>query len=337
MEYRPLGRSSVKVSALCLGCMNFGHRTDEAESVRIIHAAIDSGINFLDTANVYSRGVSETIVGKALAGGKRDDVFLATKGSSRMGDGPNDMGSNRYHIMKQVDDSLERLGTDHIDLYQLHWMDLSTPLEESMRTMDDLVRQGKVRYFGVSKWAPAWTVEGVCLCDRHGWSKILTEQPPYNLLDRRIENELIWTCLRHGIGIIPWAPIGTGILSGQYKRSAPPPKGSRADGAGLGDSRLTPAAIDRADALKPLAKDKGVTLAEFSLAWVLRQPGITAPIIGVRTMKHLESALKSLEVTFTDEDHAHINRIAPPGSAVSDYWDINVHRPCRQEAGIEKE
>lgn len=337
MEYRFLGRSSVQVSSLCLGCMNFGNRTAEDESIRIIHEAIDNGINFVDTANVYQRGVSETIVGKALAGARRDDVVLATKASSRMGDGPNDQRSSRYHLMRQVDESLKRLQTDHIDLYQLHVMDMVTPLEESMGTLNDLVRQGKIRYFGVSKWAPAWTVEAVMLCDRHGWDTILTEQPPYNLLDRRIENELIWTCRRHGIGIIPWAPIGTGILSGKYAKGEAPPEGSRADKGGLNEKRLTEAAIDRADALKPIADEKGVTLAEFSMAWVMRQPGITAPIVGVRTKEHLHSALKSLEVTFTEEDHERINEIAPPGSAVSNYWDTNVYRRCRSAAGITNE
>ncbi|KPJ52439.1 MAG: hypothetical protein AMS16_06375 [Planctomycetes bacterium DG_58] len=336
MEYRCLGTSSVKVSALCLGCMNFGGRTDEGESIRIIHAAIDHGINFLDTANVYGRGTSETIVGKALAGGKRDKVVLATKCTSRMGDEPNDEGPSRYHILQQIEGSLKRLQTDHVDLYQLHWMDLETPPEESMRALDDLVRQGKVRYIGVSKWAPAWTVEAIMLSERHGWTKILTEQPPYNLCDRRIENELIWCCMRHGIGIIPWAPIATGILSGQYKKGKVPPKGSRFDGRGFGP-RLCDAAVERADALKPLAEEKGVTLAEFSLAWVLRQPGITAPIIGVRTMEHLESALDSLDVAFTDDDRARIDEIAPPGSAVSNYWDVNVGRRCRRAAGITKE
>jgi len=251
-----------------------------------------------------------------------------------MGDGPNDQGSSRYHIMKQVEDSLERLKTDHIDLYQLHFMDLETPLEESLRTLDDLVRQGKIRYVGVSKWAPAWTVEALMLCDRHGWTRIVCEQPPYNLLDRRIEDELIWTCMRHGIGIIPWAPIGGGVLSGKYQKGKKLPPGSRFRQMG---SRLNDECIDRADALKPLAAEKGVTLAEFCLAWVLRQPGITAPIIGVRTMEHLISALKSLDVVFTEEDYARIDEIAPPGSAVADYWDVNVYRRCRKAAGIIRE
>jgi aryl-alcohol dehydrogenase-like predicted oxidoreductase len=271
-------------------------------------------------------------VGKALAdGARRDDVVLATKVSSTMGDRPNDRSSSRYHIRDQVEASLRRLQTDRIDLYQLHVMDLTTPLEESMRALDDLVRQGKVLYIGVSKWAPAWTVEAVMICESYGWTKILTEQPPYNLLDRRIENEVVWTCLRHGIGIIPWAPIAAGILSGKYVREGPQPAGSRFGELG---TRLTPAALDRVDALRPLAEAKGVSLAEFCLAWVMRQPGITAPIIGPRTMDHLTSSLRALDVTFTEDDLRRIDEICPPGSFVSNYFDCNTAAPLRKAAGL---
>ncbi len=332
MEYRRLGRSSLLVSSLCLGCMSFGSRTDEKESVRIIDAAIDAGMNFLDTANAYGRGVSEQIVGKALSeGGKRDKVVLATKVTAPMGRMPNERGSSRYHIMRQCEESLKRLRTDRIDLYQLHTMDLSTPLEESMRALDDLVRQGKVVYTGCSKFAPAWLVEAIMLCERYGWVKFVSEQPPYNLLDRSIENELIWTCRQHGIGIIPWAPIGTGILSGKYKKDEPAPEGSRLEHYGR---RLTAKAIEIADAIQPLAAEKDVTPAELSLAWVRQQPGITAPIIGVRTMEHLESALKSLEITFTEDELKRIDEIAPPGTVVSDYYDSNVYARLRREIGI---
>ena len=200
-----------------------------------------------------------------------------------------------------------------------------------MRTLDDLVRQGKILYTGCSKWAPAWTVEAIMLSDRHGWTKLVSEQPPYNLLDRRIENELIWTCRRHGIGIIPWAPIAAGVLSGKYSKDGPFPEKSRFKGFG---SRLTPAAVEVADALKPLAEEKGCTLAELSLAWVMRQPGITAPITGPRTMAHLESSLKALDVEFTNDDRARIDRISPPGGHVADYWDCNVYKRLRAASGI---
>lgn len=332
MEYRPLGRSGVKVSALCLGCMHFGGATDADDSGRIIGAARDAGINFLDTANHYNRGTSEQIVGQVIADQKcRDDVVLATKCSEPMGPGPNDVGSSRYHIMRECERSLRRLRTDRIDLYQMHFFDLSTPLEESLRALDDLVRQGKVLYTGTSKWAPAWLVEAIMLADRHGWVKFVSEQPPYNLIDRSIENELVWTCQRHGIGIIPWGPLGTGILSGKYRKDQRPPAGSRFEEVG---GRLTPAAIDVADQIGALAKEKGVATAELSLAWVLRQPGVTAPIIGVRTMEHLACALESLEIKLTDADHQHINRVIAPGAAVSDYYDVNVFRRLRERTGL---
>jgi aryl-alcohol dehydrogenase-like predicted oxidoreductase len=335
MEYRPLGRSGVKVSSLCLGCMNFGGRTSEEDAARIIHAAIERGINFLDTANVYGQGVSETIVGKALAeGGRRDQVFLATKVTSPMGDGPNDRGSSRYHVLHQCEASLRRLRTDHIDLYQLHRMDLATPLDESLRVLDDLVRQGKVLYTGISNCAPALLVEALMLSERQGWAKYSSMQPPYNLLDRRVENEMTWVCLRHGVGMIPWAPIGTGLLSGKYGTDGPPPGPNRFTEF---NARLTPAAVERANALKPLAAEKGVSLAEFALAWVMRQPGVTAPIIGVRTMEHLDSALKVLDVTFSEDDRRRIDAVAPPGSAVSDYYDVNYCAPLRRAAGVVRE
>ncbi|MFQ6049119.1 MAG: aldo/keto reductase [Phycisphaerae bacterium] len=329
MEYRQLGRSGVKVSCLCLGCMNFGVRTPDDEAVRIIHEAIDQGINFLDTANIYGQGRSEEIVGKALADGRRDKVFLATKVTSRMGEGPNNWGSNRYHIMQQCHASLRRLRTDHIDLYQLHQMDHSTSLEETLQTLDDLVRQGKVLYIGTSKFAPAYLVEALMICQHYGWAKFLTEQPPYNLLDRSIENELIWTCQRHGLGIIPWAPMATGILSGQYRRGSPPPPLSRAAAGGISEARLTDQAIERTEQIARLAAAKGVTPAEYSLAWVLRRPGITAPIIGVRTREHLTSCLSAIAIQFTADELAEIDRLCPPGSWVSDYWDVNVHRRLR--------
>ena len=335
MEYRILGRSGVEVSAICLGCMNFGDKTDEPESIRIIEAAMDAGINFIDTANSYARGASEQIVGKALSeSGRRDKVVLATKVSSRMGEGPNQRGGSRYHIVQQVEQSLRRLRTDRIDLYQLHIMDLSLAVGESLRAMDDLVRAGKVLHIGCSKWAPALLVEALYLADRNGWVRLISEQPPYNLLDRRIENELIWTCKRHGVGLIPWAPIASGILSGKYTPEGSLPEGARFDRRGF---RLNPEAIARADALKPLADEKGVTLAEFSLAWVLRQPGITSPIIGPASMEHFQSSLKALDVTFNEEDYKRINKIAPPGQAVSNYYDVNVYRRLRAEAGIFEE
>ena len=330
MEYRHIGRSGVQVSCLCLGCMNFGWRTPEDEAVSIIHEAIEQGINFLDTANVYGRGRSEEIVGRALAeDGRREAVFLATKVTSGMGDGPNDRGSARYHLMQQCESSLRRLRTDHIDLYQLHQMDHATELHETLRALDDRVRQGKVLYTGTSKYAPAYLVEALMISQHQGWVKFLTDQPPYNLLDRSIENELIWTCMRHGVGIIPWAPMGTGILSGQYRKGSKPPAKSRGDDGGIPPARLHDSAIERTEQIARLAAAKGVTAAEFGLAWVLRRPGITAPIIGVRTMEHLHSCISAIAVEFSEAELAQLDQIAPPGTWVSDYWDMNVNSRLR--------
>jgi len=339
VEYRILGSSGVQVSALCLGCMNFGDKTDKDESIRIIHEAIDAGINFIDTANVYGAvrgsGASEQIVGQALAeSNKRDQVVLATKVCGRMGHGPNQGGGSRYHIAQQVEQSLRRLRTDRIDLYQCHIMDLATPIEETLAALDDLVRAGKVLYIGCSKWAPSLIAEAQMLADRNGWARLVSEQPPYNLLDRTIENELLWTCQRHAMAVLPWGPIASGILSGKYRSDAPPPPGSRFEHM---NHRLTPEAIARTDALRPLAEEKGVTLAQFSLAWVMRQPGVTAPIIGPASLDQLRSSLKALDVTFTHEDHIRINKICPPGQAISDYYDVNVHRRLRHQVGIVEE
>lgn len=333
MKYRTLGRSSLKVSPLCLGTMDFGDETDEDEAIRITHAAMDAGINFIDTANVYNAGVSEEMVGRALAqDNRRDRVVLATKVSNPMGDGPNRRGSSRYHIMRQCEDSLRRLRTDRIDLYQLHFMDLSTPPEESMRALEDLARQGKVLYTGCSKWTPGWMMEAMAVCERYGWPKLVSEQPPYNLCDRSIENELVWFCQRHGVGIIPWAPIAGGILSGKYSKEGKGPSGSRYDGF---NRRLTPEAVERAQKLQPLADEKGASLAQYCLAWVMNQPGITAPITGIRKMEHLEANLKAAEIEFTGEELKRIDEIAPPGTAVSDYYDINTYAVFRKASGAE--
>lgn len=333
MEYRRFGRSDLQVSALTLGCMAFGASADEAESGRIIDRAIDAGINLIDTANIYERGASETIVGRALkANGKRDDIVLATKVSGVMDpDRPNRSMCSSYHVLRECEASLRRLQTDHIDLYQVHFLWPETDLYELFAALDALVRQGKVRYVGCSKWAPALIAEAQALCKEHGWARLLSEQPPYNLLDRRIEDELIWTCRRYGMAIIPWAPIGAGVLSGKYSRNQPFPEHSRFSEVG---GRCGAEAIDRAEALRPLADEKGVALAQFCLAWVVRQSGITSPIIGPRSAEQLESSLRALDVELADEDFRRINEIAPQGSHVVDYWGGNVYAKLRASAGV---
>ena len=333
MKYRRFGRSDLQVSALTLGCMAFGSQADEKESLRIIDQAIDSGINLIDTANIYSKGASEMIVGKALAQNKkRDQIVLASKFSGQMDpDAVNGSMCSRYHIMHECEESLRRLKTDHLDLYQIHFLYPETDLYELFGALDTLVRQGKVRYIGCSKWAPPLIAEAHALCERYGWAKLLSEQPPYNLLDRRIDNELIWTCQRYGMAIIPWAPIGGGVLSGKYSIDGEFPKDSRFDAF---NRRLNAPAIERADALKPLANEKGVSLAEFALAWVMNQTGITSPITGPRSVEQLESSLRAIDIELTEDDYRRISEIALPGSHVTDYWEGNVYAKLRESVGI---
>ncbi len=236
MEYVQLGRAGVRVSRLCLGSMNFGGRTDEETAIAIINEALEAGINFIDTANVYGRGVSEQIVGKALAeNGRRDEVVLATKAVAAMGDGQNDHGASRYHLMRACEDSLRRLRTDRIDLYYLHVVDLTTPMDEILDTLDTLVKQGKILYVGTSKWPPTLIMEGLALADAHGLPRFVAEQPPYQMLDRGIENELVWMCMRQGIAICSWGPLAYGLLSGRYRKGEPPYEGGRFANAKPGD------------------------------------------------------------------------------------------------------
>jgi len=331
MEYRQLGRSGVRVSKLCLGTMNFAGRTDQDEAKRIIDEAIDSGINFIDTADVYARGEAEVYTGNALAAnGHRDDVVLATKGVATMGDGPNDHGASRYHLVRAVEDSLRRLQTDRIDLYYLHITDITTPVDEIMETLDILVKQGKILYVGTSKWPVPLIMEGLWLADKHGWPRFVAEQPPYNLTDRRIEMELVWTCMRYGIGLVTFGPLGGGVLSGVYRKGQPAPEGHHFKEIGQrdGHERYTEKTMDLVEALMPLAEARGVTLAEFSLAWLMQRPGITAPITGPRTVEHLRSSVSACEIELTEEELSRVDEIIPPGTNVTQYMTV-YDRMCR--------
>lgn len=318
--YRFLGRTGVKVSALCLGTMNFGGATPEDESIRIMHAALDAGINFFDSANVYNDGECERVVGKALAG-RRHEVFLATKVFSKVGSGPNDSGASRYHILRACEESLRRLNTDHIDLYQLHRPDTRMPQDETLRALDDLVRQGKVRYIGVSTF-PAWlTAEAIHISAQLGLNRYVSEQPPYNILDRRIENEIVPMCQRYGLAIIPWSPLGGGLLAGKYPPDGGVPPGSRLEKLAYYRERISPRARAAALEVEQVAQDAGMTSAQLGLLWVKEQPGITAPITGPRTMAHLQAALSVLDLKLTADICARIDAINPPGSAVADFFN----------------
>ncbi|MCJ7752197.1 MAG: aldo/keto reductase [Armatimonadetes bacterium] len=317
MDYRILGRSGVKVSPLCLGGMYFGWRNDEAGSVAIVLQALDLGINFIDTANVYASSVSEQYVGKALQG-KRDQVVLATKFRWGMGDGPNDEGTHRLHIRMQVENSLRRLQTDRIDLYQMHNPDPVTPVEETLEALTDLVRQGKVLYIGTSNF-PAWQlVEAQWVSERRNLTRFACEQPHYSLFDRRLEQEIIPVCEKYGIGIIPWCPLDGGWLTGKYKRGAPPPSGSRAIEEKW--DLESPESMRQFDALERLTKmavSRGKTISQFALAWLLANPAVTAPIIGPRTREQLEDNMGALGWSFTAEELAAVDEVVAPGSEVS--------------------
>lgn len=331
MDYRNLGSAGVKVSPLCLGTMMFGAwgNPDHEDSIRIIHRAIDAGINFIDTANVYSAGESEEIVAKALAG-RRNEVVLATKVWGTMGSGPNQRGLSRKAIQEQCEASLRRLGTDVIDLYQIHRPDRSTPWEETLSALTDLVRQGKVRYLGCSAnhydgpepWQlklPAWEmVETLWIADRRGYERFVAFQPPYSLLRRTMEAESFPAAQRHGIGNLVWSPLEGGWLTGKYRRGqAPPPDSPRAK-QWIGDHNdpKFDRRMDAVEKLLELAAAKGVPLAELAVAWTLQHPAVTSTIIGPRTMDQLESNLRALDVTFTAEELAQIDDIVAPATTV---------------------
>ncbi len=326
MEFRPLGRTGVQVSSICLGCMMFGGRTDQPTTNEIVAQALDGGVNFLDTANVYNLGRSEEATGVALKTlGARDRVVLATKVHGVMdAEDPNMRGSSRRHIIQQCEASLRRLGTDYIDLYQIHRPSPGIPIDETLRALDDLVTAGKVRYIGSSTFAAWQVVEALWASKEYGLHRFVTEQPPYNLLDRRIERELIPMAQTYGIGLIPWSPLAGGLLTGKYSLDEPPPADSRFGQGGLRaqqKARWVAGLFDIVDALTPIARDKGCTLAQLALAWCEQQPGVASAIIGPRTVEQLQDNLGAAAVTISDEDRARIDAIVPPGRMVSPFYE----------------
>ncbi len=325
MEYRPLGRTGVMVSSLCLGAMNFGGVTSPEDGIAIINRALDAGINFIDTANVYNKGESEKVVGQALKdNGQRDNIVLATKVFGNVGEGVNEHEASRYHIMKACEDSLRRLQTDHIDLYQLHRPSAIIPQDETLRAFDDLIRSGKVRYIGCSTH-PAWKVmEALSISEREHIARYISEQPPYSLVDRRIENELVPLCEQYGMAILPWSPLAGGILAGRYDSKENFPEGSRADRSDKGfRDRITSRALEVAHEVGVMAKERGMTTAQFALLWCKDQSGVTAPIIGPRTMAHFEDALGIADKSLAEEDRAKFDELVHPGNAVADFHNSN--------------
>jgi aryl-alcohol dehydrogenase-like predicted oxidoreductase len=322
VEYRSLGRTGVKVSPLCLGAMMFGSwgNPDHDDSIRIIHRALDAGINFIDTADVYSRGESEEIVGRALAGGRRDDVVLATKVHGDMGEDPNQRGNSRRWIIREVESSLRRLGTDWIDLYQIHRPEPDTDIEDTLSALTDLVRSGKVRYVGSSTFPPSQIVEAQWTSRDRGLERFATEQPPYSMLVRGVENDVLPTCLRHGIAVIPWSPLAGGWLSGSYRSGAELPASTRATRLPRRFDLTIPAnqrKLEAADALGELAREAGYSLIELAIAWVINHPAVTAAIIGPRTMEHLESQLPAADIALDTALLNRIDEIVPPGLTIN--------------------
>ncbi len=323
MEYRRLGRTGVKISPLCLGTWNYGDSTPEDESVAMIRRALEAGINIIDTADVYGQGESERIVGKALSGGLRDSVVLATKFHFPMGTDPNNSGNSRRYVMKAVEASLKRLDTDRIDLYQVHRPDFSVPLDETLRALGDLVHQGKILYAGCSTF-PAWLVmEALSTSERLGLCRFVTEQPPYNLLDRRIENELVPLALRHGLGLLTWSPLAAGQLGGRYSGTAKPPADSKAARVAYVAARLSERGLAVSAKLALIARERGITPSQLALLWVKDQPGISAPILGSRTLAQLEDALPVLDMKLDAGTAAALDELVPPGSAVADFHNTS--------------
>ena len=323
MDYRTLGRTGVEVSPLCLGAMMFGEwgNPDHDESIRIIHRALDAGINFIDTADVYSRGESEQIVGKALLGGRRDDVVLATKVHGTMGDDPNQQGNSRRWIVKEVEASLRRLQTDWIDLYQIHRPEpVTTDIDETLGALSDLVHQGKVRYIGSSTFPPSQIVEAHWVARERGRERFVTEQPPYSVLVREVEADVLPTCRRHGIGVIPWSPLAGGWLSGRWRKGQEPPGSMRADRIPARYDLSLPAnqrKLEAADALGRLADEAGMPLVHLAIAFVINHPAVSAAIVGPRTMEHLESQLGAGDVKLDAAILDRIDEIVPPGTNVN--------------------
>lgn len=327
MEYRTLGRTGVKVTTLCLGTMNFGPRTSEVDSIELVHRAIAAGINFVDTANVYGQplndgrgqGTTEKIVGKALKG-KRDKVVLATKFFAVMDqDDPNARGGSRRNVIRACEASLRRLQTDHIDLYQIHRPDPVVPIDETLGALDDLIRAGKVRYIGTSAFAGWQLMESLWNSDRLRLNRFVSEQPRYSLIDRRIENEVVPVAQKYGIAILPYSPLGGGILTGKYRRDKPFPEGSRAvDGAwgAWATSFLSDKVYDLVDIMLETAGELDCTAGQLALAWLMQQPGVTSAIVGPRTVGHLEDNLGALNVTLDKEVLQRLNDATIPGSTL---------------------
>lgn len=324
MEYRRLGRSGLNISSLVLGTMNFGNPTEKAEALHIINTAIEVGINIFDCADIYANGESERILGEAFVqNGKRKEVFITSKVFNKTGSGPNDFGNSKHHILDACEKTLQRLQTDYIDIYFLHRTDFNVPQEETLAALDLLVKQGKIRYAAVSTH-PTWrTVEALWLADKYHYPKFICEQPPYNLLDRRIENEIVPMCQAYDLGIITWSPLAHGVLAGRYTDASNIPEGSRGSLRQVYAERITQKGIEVSIEFAKKANEKGCSAAQLAVAWVLHQPGITGTILGPRTLEQFESLLPAIDIKLDETDLSFCDSLAPPGAYVANYFNTS--------------
>ncbi|MEU6731929.1 aldo/keto reductase [Streptomyces physcomitrii] len=332
MQYRTLGRTGIQVSPYCLGAMMFGAigNPDHEDGIRIIHKALDSGINFLDTADMYSRGESETIVGKALKG-RRDEVVLATKFHGAMGEDPNRRGNSRRWIMTAVEDSLRRLGTDHIDLYQVHRLDPEVDLEETLSALTDLVRDGKVRAIGSSTFPASALVEAQWIAESRGLQRFRAEQPTYSILNRGIESEILPLAQKYGMGTLVWSPLAQGMLTGRFRKGEQATTHRAHLFAHYRDERR----LDVVEQLIPLAERAGMKLTHLAMAFAIAHPGVTSAIIGPRTMEHLDDLLAGAELTLDDALLDAIDEIVPPGTDVG-RLDMAYQPPALRQAVLRR-
>jgi aryl-alcohol dehydrogenase-like predicted oxidoreductase len=335
MQYRPLGRTGIKVSPYCLGAMMFGKgaNPDHDECVRMIHKALDFGINFIDTADAYSRGESEEIVGKALKG-RRDEVVLATKAFQPMGDDPNQRGSSRRWLTRAIEDSLHRLQTDYIDLYQVHRPAPDTDIEETLSALTDLMREGKVRAIGASTFPASDIVEAQWVAERRGLARFRTEQPPYSILNRSIEREVLPACQRYGMGVMAWSPLAKGMLTGKYRKGGQQPDTFRAKY--FPKAMSDEGSLEKVEQLIPLAQSAGMSLMHMALAFVVAHPALTSAIIGPRTMEQLDGLLAGAEVVLDDELLDRIDEIVPPGFDVAPLEGAAYSPPWITQASLRR-
>jgi aryl-alcohol dehydrogenase-like predicted oxidoreductase len=332
MQYRTLGRTGIKVSPYALGAMMFGAvgNPDHDDSIRIIHKALDAGINFVDTADAYSHGESEEIVGQALKG-RRDDVVLATKAHLPMGDDPNQQGNSRRWIMTAAENSLRRLQTDHIDLYQIHRPDPDTAIEETLSALSDLIHSGKVRAIGSSAMPASDIIEAQWAAERRGLQRFRAEQPAYSILSRGIEAEVLPVAQRYGMGTLVWSPLAMGMLTGRVRKGQPTDLRRATRFKHLSDERR----LDAVEQIIPLAEKAGLPMTHLAMAFAIAHPGVTSAIIGPRTMEHLEDLLAGLDVTLTDEILDQIDEIVPPGTDVGTL-DMAYRPPALQHPDLRR-